>query len=223
MADKILLTFLVLDVLFVLSGGLILATCLVFKDGRNNMMSSDPATDLLLSQTPLTAATVNAVIIFLTFLSSIPSFLMTKNRGFLRLHSWLLILCAIITLAIGLEIWFSTLKTRSNLNNLWALQTPQEQTLLQQEFNCCGYLNSTSPLFQVDMVCPNAAAASLKPGCVGPFSAFANSFLDVVFTAVFGICALDGMLFLSAVMVLKDRAQKERYRLIDAKSGFGGI
>lgn len=221
--DKILLTFLVLDVLFVLSGGLILVASMVFRTGQTNMMSSDPATDLLLAQTPLTGATVNAVIIFITFLSSIPSFLMTKNRGFLRLHSWLVIFCAVTTLAIGLEIWISTLKTRSNLNDLWALQSPQMQTTLQQEFNCCGYLNSTSPLFQVDAVCPNTAAAALKPGCVGPFSAFANNLLDLVFTAVFGICALDVMLFLSAIVVLKDRAQKERYRMIDAKSGFGGI
>lgn len=31
--------------------------------------------------------------------------------------------------------------------------------------------------------------------------------------------ALDGILFLSTVVVLKDRAQKERYRLIDDKTG----
>jgi hypothetical protein len=37
------------------------------------------------------------------------------------------------------------------------------------------------------------------------------------------VAALDVMLFLSAIVVLKDRAQKERYRMIDAKSGFGGI
>lgn len=33
------------------------------------------------------------------------------------------------------------------------------------------------------------------------------------------IVALDGILFLSTVVVLKDRAQKERYRLIDDKTG----
>jgi hypothetical protein len=54
MMDKILLTFLVLDVLFVLSGGLILVASMVFRTGQTNMMSSDPATDLLLAQTPLT-------------------------------------------------------------------------------------------------------------------------------------------------------------------------
>jgi hypothetical protein len=31
--------------------------------------------------------------------------------------------------------------------------------------------------------------------------------------------ALDGFLFLSAIVVLKDRAEKERYKLIDAKYG----
>ena len=77
---------------------------------------------------------------------------------------------------------------------------------------------------------------------MAPFSSFANSFLDIVFTAMFGIVgkleahssgqranckltplALDGFLFLSSAVLLKDRAQRERYRLIDRKSGFGGI
>lgn len=35
--------------------------------------------------------------------------------------------------------------------------------------------------------------------------------------------AVDVLLFLAAVVVLKDRAQSDRYRLIDAKSGFGAI
>ena len=33
----------------------------------------------------------------------------------------------------------------------------------------------------------------------------------------------DLALFLSVIVVLKDRAEKERYRHIDEKNGFGGI
>ena len=34
---------------------------------------------------------------------------------------------------------------------------------------------------------------------------------------------LDGFLFFSVLVLLKDRAEKERYRLIDDKNGIRGI
>ena len=55
-------------------------------------------------------------------------------------------------------------------------------------------------------------------GCVTPFSNFANDYLDLVFTALFGIAALDMLLLLSAACLFKDRKERERYKLIDAKS-----
>jgi len=48
-------------------------------------------------------------------------------------------------------------------------------------------MNSTFPPFVQDNICPSAAAAAGKQGCVGPFSNFNNSFLDVIFTALFGV------------------------------------
>ena len=75
---------------------------------------------------------------------------------------------------------------------------------------------------------------------MGPFSNFANSFLDLIFTAIFGLAGMwisylntltlrlmslgaDLALFLSVLVVLKDRAEKQRYRHIDEKNGFRGI
>jgi hypothetical protein len=57
-------------------------------------------------------------------------------------------------------------------------------------------------------------------GCVGPFSSFANTYLDLIFTAAFGIVGVDVLLLLCIVMVLKYRAELERYRHIDEKSSF---
>ena len=66
--------------------------------------------------------------------------------------------------------------------------------------------------------------AAQKVNCVGPFSNFANGFLDLIFTALFGIVGLDVALLLSVVVVLKSRAERERYRHIDEKNGvYGGI
>ena len=92
------------------------------------------------------------------------------------------------------------------------------------QFNCCGYLNSTSPPFQTDTACPTALVAAQRSGCVSPFSSFANSYLDLIFTAVFGVVGVDMLLVLCAAMVLKVRKVRARYRLIDAKNnGFGPI
>ena len=52
------------------------------------------------------------------------------------------------------------------------------------QFNCCGYLDSTN--FTPDMTCPTADVAAQKVGCVGPFSNYANNFLNIVFTTMFG-------------------------------------
>ena len=39
-------------------------------------------------------------------------------------------------------------------------------------------------------MCPNAFIAAQTKGCVGPFSNFANGFLDLIFTAMFGIVGM---------------------------------
>ena len=85
--------------------------------------------------------------------------------------------------------------------------------------------------------------AAEKQGCVGPFSSFVNSTLDLIFTAIFGIVgtclgrfhpsifkdinklsiALDMILLICVAVVAKDRKERERYRLIDAKVGLQAI
>ena len=164
------------------------------------------------------------------------------SRTWLKIHGFLVIICALFTLVLGLDIWFDTLRTRANLLNVWTAQSATVQSLLQVEFNCCGYLNSTSPLFVTDATCTSAFVAATKLGCVSPFSSFANNFLDVVFTGAFGIVGMsssflnflatkiltvylgiDAFLIIAIAMLLKDREEKERYRHIDLKNGVGGI
>ncbi|MCJ1444331.1 MAG: phospholipid scramblase 1 [Stictis urceolatum] len=226
MANKVLLVYLVLDFLFLCTGGLVLAFSLIFnptKAGSGLTTKTDAASSLLLQTTPLSGGIVNAAFIFVAFLISLPGILMSKNRTWLRIQSWALVVCGLISLILGLDIWFSTLKTRSNLAGTWGLQPAHEQSLLQQQFKCCGYLDFTSPPFVTDNTCTDDQVAALLGGCAAPFSAFANKLLDIVFTAMFGMVALNALLFLAAIVVLKDRQEKERYRLIDAKYGSRGI
>jgi len=222
--NKVLLAFISFDAVFVLCGGLILVVVMMTQSSmKAGPTLNSVATDLLLSRCPLTAATVNAIFIFATFLLSLPAIILPKNRFWLNVHGWLVVICALFTLVVGLDIWFETLKTRSNLAVAWGQQTPLTQSLLQQRFNCCGYLNSTAPPFQLDSTCTNALVAAQKQGCVAPFSKFANQYLDIIFTAEFGIVAIDVFLLLCVAMVLKDRKERERYRLIDEKNGWGPI
>ena len=76
-----------------------------------------------------------------------------------------------------------------------------------------------TPPFVADRICPDSRTAVAKMGCVGPFSSFANNFLDLVFTSAFGIVGVDVLLLLCIVMVLKFRSEMERYRHIDEKNG----
>jgi hypothetical protein len=72
-------------------------------------------------------------------------------------------------------------------------------------------------------MCTDALVAAAQVGCVGPFSSFANTFLDRVFTGAFGIVGVDVALILTTAMLLKDRKEKERYRHIDEKQGAGSF
>jgi len=169
----------------------------------------------------LKAAFVNGVFIVFAFLLSLPGLALPTSRMWLWLHGWLVAFCITFTLALGVDVWLRTLKTRSNLSALWGKQTPEIRGLLQETFKCCGYMDS-SP-FQPNSVCPDSLKAATMPGCVWAFSNYANKYLAMIFTASFGIVALDVVLLLGISMVLKQRREQKRYRVIDEKNGFGSI
>lgn len=51
--------------------------------------------------------------------------------------------------------------------------------------------------FHTDLTCPSPIVAVSRKNCVGPFSDYANNFLDTVFTAMFGMV---GMLRLAPIV-----------------------
>jgi hypothetical protein len=58
---------------------------------------------------------------------------MPMTRGWLKLHGYMVVICALFTLVIGLDIWFDTLRTRQNLLVVWNAQPSATQSLVQQE------------------------------------------------------------------------------------------
>lgn len=156
--------------------------------------------------------------------------------------------CAIFTLGIGLKIWFSTLQTKQNLLPVWDGLDTFEQSMLQWRFQCCGYQSVTSTAsssssssaaaaaavsvnnttagnnaFIQDGLCKSVAVAVTLGGCEDPFSVFANKFLDIVFTTFFGFVAVDMVVLLGVLCVLKERREQERYVLIEEKGRGAGI
>ncbi|OBT68379.1 hypothetical protein VE03_02915 [Pseudogymnoascus sp. 23342-1-I1] len=224
MANRVLMAFLAFDMLFLLAAALLIAFPMIMQNRIKNTPTQDTvAENLLLDRCPLTAAIVNAIIMFVTFLATIPALLMPTSRMWLKLHGYLVFICAMVSMVIGLVLWFDTLKTRSNLSTVWAAQPQDVQSLLQQKLQCCGYLSSNSPPFVQDSVCTGPLVAAQLSGCVGPFSTLANNFLDLIFTAAFGVVGIDVALILCIAMLVKDRKEKERYRHIDEKSGTAGF
>ncbi|KAH6618727.1 tetraspanin [Boeremia exigua] len=224
MPTKLMLAFVGFDFLFAGCGGLLLGFSLMSEAAmREEQTVKNVTQNLLLGQCPLTAGVVNAIFVFATFLLSLPALFLPTNRGWLRTQGWLVVICATFTLSLGIAIWVETLQTRQNLSVLWGREPPQIQSLLQQKFDCCGYVNATTPPFVQDTTCTNALVAAQKGGCIGPFSRFTNTYLDQIFTAAFGIVGVDFILVLCVAMVLKYRMEQERYRHIDEKNGMGGF
>lgn len=225
MASKVRLVYLVTDGLFLLMGIFILAFSVVVGNIRDNPPENgrQAARDLLYQRFPLSAGIANAVLIFVTFLLTLPG-LATNSRVWLKLGSYGATICAIFTMCLGLFIWIMTLKTRAEFAPLFAAQSDEVKSLMQSEFSCCGYFNATSaPFFVRDETCPSPASAALMRGCVSPISSFANVFLDTIFTAMFGMVGIDVVFIMATACLLKERKERERFRHIDEKHGPGRI
>ncbi|KAJ0161400.1 hypothetical protein CTA2_6292 [Colletotrichum tanaceti] len=224
MANKILITFVAADIIFVATGALLLGYSLI----NQNLVKEAPtegvqaAMRLLTAQFPLTAGIVNAVLVLVTFLTTIPG-MITPTRGWLKISGYMTTFCGLFSLVLGVYLWILTLTTKNDFGKTWSVQDPSVQELMQTAFKCCGYFNSTSPAFVTDAQCPSPAAAALQRGCATPITSFANVFVDNIFTAVFGMVGIDALLLVCTAMLLKDRKERERYRHIDEKAGYRGF
>ncbi|KAI5809963.1 hypothetical protein DFH27DRAFT_589570 [Peziza echinospora] len=224
MPGGVSISFLVAELIFLGTGILItVATVMWMNERKKDATTESVARLLLLADFPLSALLGNAAMIFVGTATALPAFAMPTSRGWLKIHAWFVTFAMIMTLVLGLNEWIQTLQTRAKLNTVWGAQNPATQSLLQKEFNCCGYTNYTSPPFVVDLTCPNDVVAATKSGCINSFSTYAERWLNLVFTAAFGIVGLDFVLILCIAMVIKRRKELLRYRRIDEKMGMGSI
>ncbi|KAK4649477.1 uncharacterized protein QC761_119270 [Podospora bellae-mahoneyi] len=224
MVNKVQAAYVMADGLFLLMGIFIIGFSVIVGNIRDEIPENgrQAARNLLYQRFPLTAGIVNAVFIFLTFMVTLPG-LATQSRGWLKLGAYMTTFCGLFSMILGLFLWILTLKTREDFAPLYWAQPANVQQLMQAEFNCCGYFNSTSPAFVTDATCSSPAAAALVRGCATPITSFANIFLDNIFTAMFGMVGIDFVFVMATACLLKDRKERERFRHIDEKSGYGRI
>lgn len=83
--------------------------------------------------TLLSAIIANAGLVFFTFILSIPAMVMPMTRGWLKVHGYMTVVCAMFTLILGLLVWFDTLTSRSRMGQVWATLPASTQSLVQQE------------------------------------------------------------------------------------------
>ncbi|KAL7951923.1 hypothetical protein V8C42DRAFT_305643 [Trichoderma barbatum] len=224
MPDKVFLATLVANVLFLATGAMELGFSIAAINVKNKapVDGHDATRHLIYQNFPLTVGIVNAVFILVTFVFTIPALALVK-RNLLKISGYMITVCAVFTLAVGLYLWIMTLTLKETFQPIYAAQDSTVQSLVQNSFQCCGYLNSTSPAFVTDVTCPSPAAAALLRGCSTNMASFANAFINDLFTALFGMVGIDALLILAIACLLKERKEQERYYIIDQKRDYGRL
>ncbi|KAK6354891.1 phospholipid scramblase 1 [Orbilia brochopaga] len=223
--NTLLIVYVLVDIIFLgTSIGLIIAGQMFMHHMDNLPLSvNDSPYVILLYYLPCVPIFVNGIISAATFLLSLPALALPMSLVWLRIHGWFVMICAVYSLVLGVLVWVDTLTERAAMFQAWKDIGPSVQTLLQERFQCCGYISAMEPLFVTDDVCPNALVASQTKPCVGPFTAFQDEFFNTVFTILFGIVAVDFVMLCCTAMVINQRREQRRYRKIDEKRGLSVI
>ncbi|QPH18839.1 hypothetical protein C2857_003939 [Epichloe festucae Fl1] len=224
MANNVFITTLGINILFLATGALQLGFSLIAKSQIGNQPKGghEAILTLLFGMFPLTAGIVNGAFILATFAFTLLG-LMSPMRAWLKAGGYMIVICGLFTLCLGVYLWVMTLRIKDGFFATYLVLKPDVQSLIQQSFQCCGYYNATTPAFITDPACPSPAAAALVRGCGSAISSFSNLSIDNVFTTLFGMVGVDAILILSIACLLKDRKERERYRNIDEKSGYRTI
>lgn len=143
MVDKIVLVTGVANFLFIGAGILELVFALIFQARKDNIPSSgeEAVRNLLYARFPLTATIVNAAFIFATAILGIfPSLFMPTARGWLRTAGYLVTVCAVFTMCIGLYLWIMTLKMGDDFFEVYLDQSEEVQGLMQASVSLFSFI-----------------------------------------------------------------------------------
>lgn len=133
MANRILLATILANLLFLGSGILMLVFSLLLrtKQTSNPTNGEDAILHLIFQRFPLVSGIINAVLIIVTFVLTLPGLLQSTSRGWLKLSSYLVVFCGLYTMILGLYIWIMTLKTGEDFANIYIDQPWEVQAMVQ--------------------------------------------------------------------------------------------
>lgn len=132
MPDKVLLTAIGADALFLATGAIQLGFCLVAQGIRDD----DPRTgqeavrNLLYQRLPLTAGIANAAFVLITFAFTLPG-LASQGRAWLKVGGYMVTFCALFSLCVGVFLWVMTLRVKADFSPVYLDMEDSVQSLIQ--------------------------------------------------------------------------------------------
>jgi hypothetical protein len=135
MVNKVLLTTAFFNVLVLASGVLILTTSLVIRSQMNRTTTDGPSAlrNLIFVRLPLDAGIANGVFILITSVLSLPGILMQSTRGWLKLTGYMVTVCGLFTMCLGVYLWIMTLKIGEGFQQVYEELEPDIQSLIQSD------------------------------------------------------------------------------------------
>lgn len=132
MPDKVFLTTLAADVLFLATGAIQLGFSLVVQSHLGNTPKDghEAIRNFLYHRFPFTAGIVNGAFILATFLFTLPGLLMSA-RSWLKASGYMITGCGIFTLCLGVFLWVMTLRIKEDLFPVYEDAESDIQSLVQ--------------------------------------------------------------------------------------------
>ncbi|KAM0786799.1 hypothetical protein ACM66B_002232 [Microbotryomycetes sp. NB124-2] len=179
---------------------------------------------LALSQVHTLAPLVLGAALVLSSLCGAVAFFhgLQRPSGSLKWLSILLILLILYTMATGSTVWFITLQERQNFWSTWQKLDRATVERVQQQLSCCGYWNATSAVkgFVLDNVpdsCLLLPTKARSSPCVDPLCAWADNFLNRIFTLIYALTAVEVSTLLATLCLDRSRRDQARLKNLDAK------
>ena len=139
--NRIFLTTLGLTGLFLATGGVELGASIAFKntmDGTGPADGDDAIRRLLYERFPLLAGTVNGAFVMATAVF-VGLGLLMPTRGLLKAGGYMVTVCALFTLCVGVFLWIMTLQVKAAFSSVYLAQEPEVQSLIQQSVSTAGW------------------------------------------------------------------------------------
>lgn len=160
MPNNVFTTTLGITFLFLVTGALQLGFSLIVQSQQDDRPQDGPEAvrNLLFQMFPLTAGIVNGAFIMATTAFTVLG-LMSPARGLLKAAGYMVTVCGLFTLCLGVYMWIMTLRLKDGFFPTYIEQDGAVQSLMQQSVSLPHLLPSPLLCFSLSV------SLSLPPSC----------------------------------------------------------